>query len=279
MGYDRRWCEEEGSEDSCGRTIWALGVTMRDAPGAAYREWAAKLYGTAIGSVSTVRSPRAQAFVMLGAGAVLDRDPDDERSRILLDTLGNDLLALAKASSRPDWTWFEGVLAYDNARLPEALLIAGRHLGRADLIRCGLDTLSWLAGQQRTPEGYFRAVGSESFGRIQQSPLPYDQQPLEAQAMIDAAVAAWSVESDRKWVALAENAYRWFLGQNDLDMPLATPANGGCFDGLTPHGTNQNQGAESLLALQLSSCAMNRLSQRRSKMADMAPAEAPIVSA
>lgn len=279
MGYDRRWCEEEGSEDSCGRTIWALGVTMRDGPNAAYREWATKLYGTALTSVSTVQSPRAQAFVMMGAGAALDHDPEHEPSRAVLGRLGERLMALATASSRAGWTWFEAVLAYDNARLPEALLIAGRHLGRADFTRCGLDTLSWLAGQQRTPEGYFRAVGSESFGRIGQAPLPYDQQPLEAQAMIDAAIAAWHAESAPRWVALAENAYRWFLGQNDLDTPLATPASGGCFDGLTPHGANRNQGAESLLALQLASCAMNRFAQIRSKMAEMAPTEAPIVSA
>ncbi|HEX7872362.1 MAG TPA: glycosyltransferase family 4 protein [Sphingobium sp.] len=279
MGFDRRWCEEEGSEDSCGRTLWSLGVTLRDAPDMAHREWAAQLLGTSLDAIATVGSPRAQAFVMLGLGALLDVQPDHKRARAILERFGDRLLASAEQARRPDWIWFEAVLAYDNARLPEALLVGGRHLDRADFIRCGLETLTWLADRQRTPEGYFRAVGSESFGRTGKSPLPYDQQPLEAQATIDAALAAWMVDPHARWVTLAETAYRWFLGQNDLDTPLATPANGGCYDGLTPHGPNRNQGAESLLALQLASCAMMRLSQRLSIVADRAGAETPIVSA
>lgn len=278
MGYDRRWCEEEGSEDSCGRTLWALGVTIRDSRNAAFRDWATRLFDTALGTHSDIVSPRAQAFVILGAGAVLDARPDHAASRAIVERFGEQLMALVETARRPDWAWFEAVLAYDNARLPEALLVAGRHLDRADLIRCGLETLEWIAGQQRTTEGYFRAVGSESFGRERKSPLPFDQQPLEAQAMIDAAIAAWRVSTDDRWVKLATTAYRWFLGQNDLETPLATPANSGCYDGLTPQGPNQNQGAESLLALQLASCAMNRLLQL-SKMTDRALAETIVVSA
>ncbi|HEX7853726.1 MAG TPA: glycosyltransferase family 4 protein [Sphingobium sp.] len=279
MSYDRRWCEEEGSEDSCGRTLWALGVTMRDARSAGHREWAAKLFDSVADALLTVGSPRAQAFAVLGAGAVLDIARRNPLARAIVERFGDQLLELLDTSRRPEWTWFEAVLAYDNARLPEALLVAGRHLGRTDLVRGGLDTLDWIAGQQRTPQGYFRAVGSESFGRALKSPLPYDQQPLEAQATIDAAIAAWTVDPDKRWLALAETAYRWFLGQNDLDTPLATFANGGCYDGLTPKGPNQNQGAESLIALQLASCAMNRLSQRLSEVADKRLAETPIISA
>lgn len=279
MGYDRRWCEDQGSEDSCGRTLWALGVTMRDAQTAEHRVWAAKLFADSLEAISTVTSPRARAFVMLGLGAVLDTDSDHSGCRALMARFGDAFLALIAGARRPDWHWFEPALAYDNARLPEALLIAGRHLERPDFVQGGLETLRWIADKQVAPEGYFRAVGSESFGRAYKSPLPYDEQPLEAQAMIDAAIAAWAVDKDARWPRLAETAYRWFLGQNHLDMPLATPANGGCYDGLTPHGPNQNQGAESLLALQLASCAMNRLSQRLSGMANSQSQEAPIVSA
>lgn len=270
MGFDRRWCEEEGSEDSCGRALWALGVTVRDAPSAAHREWAAHLFEAAIGPMASVMSPRAQAFVILGAGAILDADPAHRLASVVMARFADQIATLLDAARRPGWTWFEAVLAYDNARLPEALLVAGRHLGRADLIERGLISLEWIASQQQTPEGYFRPVGSESFGRVNRPPLPYDQQPLEAQATIDAAIAAWDVDPDNKWVVLAEAAYRWFLGQNDLDTPLVTPATGGCFDGLTPVGVNRNQGAESLIALQLASCGMKRLSQR---LADVAQGE------
>ncbi|MFZ2995849.1 glycosyltransferase [Sphingobium sp.] len=278
MGYDRRWCEEEGSEDSCGRTLWALGVTIRDGQFATHREWAARLFNVALDPMASVHSPRAQAFVILGVGALLDHDPTHVRAREVMEDFADRIAALMDVSRRPDWAWFEAVLAYDNARLPEALLVAGRHLDRQDLIDRGRDTLAWIADKQQTPEGYFRAVGSESFGRAHKAPLPYDQQPLEAQATVDAAIAAWTVDPDPRWIMLADAAYRWFLGQNDLDTPLATPTTGGCFDGLTPLGANLNQGAESLIALQLASCAMKRLSQSLSVVAERDPTGAPALA-
>jgi glycosyltransferase involved in cell wall biosynthesis len=279
MSFDRRWLEDAGSEDSCGRTLWALGVTARDAQTRRHRDWAAQLFNVALEPLSTMRSPRAQAFVMLGCAAVLDSEPGHRLARHTLTGFADHLAALVDIQRRPDWGWFEAFLAYDNARLPEALLIAGRHLERADLIATGLATLAWIADQQTAPEGHFRAVGSESFGRTHEPPLPFDQQPLEAQGMIEAALAAIAVDTDPRWPAFAENAYRWFLGQNDLDTPLATPANGGCCDGLTPTGPNRNQGAESLLALQLASCAMNRLSQTRPAVAEGIESDTPFVSA
>lgn len=275
MGYDRSWCEDAGSEDSCGRAMWALGVTVRDGKSAAHRDWAAKLYNDVLEPTATLTSPRAQAFAILGMGAVLDSNPCHAKSRTAMTDFAKQISSLLSAARRPGWAWFEVVLAYDNARLPEALLVAGRHLGRSDFIECGLETLRWIIQRQMTPEGFFRAVGSESFGRVHRNPLPYDQQPLEAQATIDAAIAAWMIDRDDYWLDIAETAYRWFLGQNDLNAPLATPETGGCFDGLTPHGPNRNQGAESLLALQLASCAMNALSHQVHVVAERDNAEAP----
>jgi hypothetical protein len=153
------------------------------------------------------------------------------------------------------------VLAYDNARLPQALIVAGQALGREDYVRVGLDTLDWIIEKQTSPEGRFRAVGHESFGRPYAEPLPFDQQPLEAQATVEACAAAFHATGDTRWIAEAERAYGWFLGANDLNLPLATAADGGCFDGLTPTGLNRNQGAESILALQLASCAISGLSK------------------
>jgi glycosyltransferase involved in cell wall biosynthesis len=267
MAYDRSWCEDEGSEDSSGRTLWALGVTARDARMAKHRQWASAMFDRCIGPLGALASPRAQAFAVLGADAMLDVAPDHNAARDLIARFSGLLSLLVEETRRPDWAWFETILAYDNARLPEALLRAGKRLDDADMIRTGLSTLDWINMQQTAPEGHFRPVGTESFGRPFARPLPFDQQPLEAQATIEACAAAFDVDPDLKWIARAENAYDWYLGGNDLALPLATRADGGCFDGLTPYGVNRNQGAESLLALQLSSCAMNRLSKRAGNVA------------
>lgn len=262
MAFDRRWLEEVGSEDSCGRTIWALGVTARDAPMEKHRHWARQMFDRTAGPLLDAGSPRAQAFLILGASAMLDAVPGHEVAEQIVTDFGRNLLHLLDEARRPDWAWFEAVLAYDNARLPQALLLAGKQLCDMKMIAQGLATLQWIVTRQQAPEGHFRAIGTESFGRPHRPPLPFDQQPLEAQATVDAAATAHAISRDARWLDVADNAYRWYLGQNDLSLPLATPVDGGCYDGLTPMGVNENQGAESLLALQLASCAMNRLFQR-----------------
>lgn len=279
MSFDRRWLEEEGSQDSNGRTLWALGVAMRYAAQTPLGNWARRLFDTAVEPLLELEAPRARAFAVLGAAAALEIEPDHRGARAILTQFSDALMGLPHAPLPPSWVWFEDVLAYDNARLPEALLRAGGILGRDDMVQRGLATLRWLGKQQRSPEGYFRAIGSESFGRPGKPPLPYDQQPLEALATVEAAIAAHAVDPKGGWLEQAQSAYRWFLGQNDLDTPLATLFNHGCYDGLTPAGPNLNQGAESLLALQLASCAMNRVVGLLSGGAEMHYSDKPSVFA
>jgi hypothetical protein len=267
MRYDRTWCEDAGSEDSNGRTLWALGTVARDARIVKHRDWAGSMFDMTADLAFELGSPRAQAFAMLGAAAILDVHPEHDLARRLLTRFGDELMALLERTRRPEWAWFEIVLAYDNARLPGALIRAGESLGRDDMIARGIETLDWIVARQTSPEGRFRAVGTESFGRAFAEPAAFDQQPLEAQATIDACAAAFAVTNDRRWVAEAERAYRWFLGLNDLDLPLASPQDGGCFDGLMPHGLNRNQGAESILALQMASCAISTLSKQAGTVA------------
>ena len=267
MAFDRRWTEAEGSEDSNGRAIWALGVTARDAHAQKHRDWAATLFDQTAGIAFELGSPRAQAFAMLGAAAMEEAHPGHALARDILRRFGEGLIALLDAARRPEWQWFEIVLAYDNARLPEALLRAGKVLDRADFVATGVETLDWIMARQTSPQGRFRAVGTESFGREYADPLPFDQQPLEAQATIDACAAAHLVTGEARWASAAMQAYRWYLGANDLDLPLATVPDGGCFDGLMPTGLNRNQGAESILALQLANCAISALSKRAGTVA------------
>ena len=261
MNFDRTWCEDVGSEDSNGRAIWALGVTARDGKDPKHRDWARAMFDATASLGLDLGSLRAQSFAMLGAAAMLEASPGHELAKSILERFPDDQIALLDTARRPEWKWFEIVLAYDNARLPQALIVAGEALGRKDLVDCGLETLDWIVGKQTSPEGRFRAVGTESFHRPYAEPLQFDQQPLEAQATVDACIAAFHATGDMRWVAEAERAYAWYLGQNDLDLPLASPLDGGCFDGLMPTGLNRNQGAESILALQLASCAIQGLSK------------------
>ncbi|MES2336756.1 MAG: glycosyltransferase family 4 protein [Pseudomonadota bacterium] len=267
MNYDRTWCEDTGSEDSNGRALWALGVTARDAELPKHRDWAVRLFDETASLAFDLGSPRAFAFAMLGAAAMLDAHPGHALSRQILARFGDELAALLATARRPEWSWFEIVLAYDNARLPEAMIRAGLALGRDDLIATGIETLEWISERQTSPEGRFRAIGTESFGRPYAEPLPFDQQPLEAQATVEACAAAFDATGDARWLDGAHRAYAWYLGSNDLDMPLATIADGGCFDGLHPSGLNRNQGAESILALQLAGCAISALSKRARSVA------------
>lgn len=267
MNFDRTWCEDAGSEDSNGRALWALGVTARDARAQKHRDWASALFDATAPIALELGSPRARAFAMLGAAAMLGAHPGHALGREILARFGEELIALLDGNRRPEWQWFEIVLAYDNARLPEALLRAGMALGRDAFVRVGLETLEWIVARQTSPEGRFRAVGTESFGRVYAPPLQFDQQPLEAQATVEACVAAHAATGDRRWVEEAVRAYRWYLGANDLELPLASAQDGGCFDGLMPHGLNRNQGAESILALQLANCAISALSKATGNVA------------
>lgn len=262
MRFDRSWCEDEGSEDSNGRALWSLGRTALDGKELKLRDWAAQLFDKTAPIAFEMKSPRTHAFAMLGAAAMLQAHPGHAMSRRILEEFGDELVALADRARRPEWRWFEIVLAYDNARLPEALIRAGMALGREDFIACGLDTLDWIIAQQTSPEGRFRAIGTDSFGRAYEPPLPFDQQPLEAQATVDACEAAHSATGIARWIDEGMRAYRWYLGANDLDLPLVSSGDGGCFDGLMPHGLNRNQGAESILALQLATTTISGLSKR-----------------
>lgn len=264
MSFDRHWLEEAGSEDSFGRTLWSLGVTARDARRSQFRRWATSLFDQVATHAITLGSPRARGFAILGAAAMAEAHPGHGMALRILREFGADLMALLDENVRPDWAWFEIVLAYDNCRLPEALLRAGRALADPMMVRRGTETLGWIVAQQTNADGRFRAVGTESFGRPLQPPLPFDQQPLEAWATIDACDAAFEATGDPAWRDVAMTAYRWYGGENDLGLALADPASGECYDGLMPGGVNYNQGAESVLAFHLATCSIRKLCGARS---------------
>ncbi|TZG26222.1 glycosyltransferase family 4 protein [Sphingomonas montanisoli] len=262
MGFDRGWLESVGSEDSFGRSIWSLGVTAAEARSSELRRWALHLFDQVAPHARALTSPRTMAFAILAADAMLDAYPGHMQARGLIAAFTPKLAALVESASRPGWTWFEPVLGYDNARLPEALIRGGRRLGDAAMVAKGLATLRWIDDVQTNAQGQFRAVGTDSFGRSYVPPEPFDQQPLEAWAAIDAVLYAHTIDGDPRWIAAAERAFAWYLGDNDCGLPIALPDSGGCYDGLMRDRVNLNQGAESVLAFQFAACAMGRLARK-----------------
>lgn len=256
MNFERNWLEEEGSQDSFGRSLWSLGVTAAEARHPDMRRWALHLFDQVATNVRALEFPRSWAFAMLGAEALLAAHPGHALARAVLGDFARRLQGVFRGARQPDWCWFEPVLSYDNARVPEALIRAGRRLGDSGMTADGLAMLEWLDQVQINEAGQFRAVGTDSFHLHMEPPLPFDQQPLEAWATIEAALAAHGATGDRKWMESASRAYRWYLGDNDLGIPIASPADGGCFDGLMRDRVNLNQGAESVLAFQFACCAI-----------------------
>ncbi|HSA99813.1 MAG TPA: glycosyltransferase family 4 protein, partial [Anaerolineales bacterium] len=252
LSYDRRWSEEIGSQDSHGRALWALGMVLgrsnhRGLPGIAGR-----LFSAALPAVLRFTSPRAWAFTLIGISEYMKRFADDRYARDVCENLLERLMALWRRYGTSEWPWFEDIVAYSNATLPQALILCGHQLQRADVLETGLKTLTWLKTIQTSKRGHFVPIGSNGFFRNNGTRTYYDQQPVETHAMLSACLEAYHATGDEHWRNEAWRIFEWFLGRNDLQLPLYDPSTGGCRDGLQPDRVNQNQGAESTLAFLLS---------------------------
>ena len=261
MGYDRRWLEESGSDDSNGRTLWALGVTAARSSDRSLRDWARALFDLTAPHLAELQAPRTKAFAALGGYAILSVNADHGLAASLLEKSGHQLMEMHDQAARHDWNWFEPELTYENARLAEAVIRSGMVLSAPMMVERGLSTLRWLIAHQTGPRGTFRPVGSNGFGRPYAPSLAFDQQPVEALATIDACGAAFAATGHDEWRAHARHAFGWFFGDNDAGMPLADAADGGCFDGLMATGINRNQGAESILSFHLAALTMRQAFQ------------------
>jgi hypothetical protein len=246
MSFDRRWLDEVGSEDSMGRAIWALGVGVRCAPKVSWRTLCDEMITRAAPRALELTFIRAKAYAVLGLTQVYDASGRTRSAlQATLRELGNSLLAAHAASTGPGWDWFEDSMTYDNARLPEACLRLGMVLEDRRLLDLGLRTLDFLESvtvEDRT----FVPIGNMGWHGRDGRRARYGQQPLEAAAMIDAALVAHAATGELRFRRLAEAALEWFYGRNSRDAVMAS--GGGCFDGLEELGVNRNMGAESTLA-------------------------------
>lgn len=256
MSFERRWSERVGSEDSHGRALWALGTVVGRSHDPGRQGLANELFGRALPAASGFTSPRAWAFTLLGIHEYLEAFQGDSRVQQVRAALSERLLLCYQRTRGPGWEWFEDSVTYENARLPHALLVTGARLGREDMVTAGLRSLAWLEEVQRSESGNFSPIGSNGFYRRGGARAEFDQQPLEACAMISACLEASAHQRDPAWLQRAGRAFRWFLGDNHLHTPLFDPSTGGCRDGLHEERVNENQGAESTLAFLLSLVAI-----------------------
>lgn len=259
MSYDRQWLERDGSDDSQGRAIWALGTCIGRSQRRSLQAWAAQLFEKALPACAETTSPRTWALILIGIHEYLRRLSGDRLVNQIRDLLTDKLISLYEGSATEDWPWFEDVASYNNARLPQALILSGRWSGNERALQIGLRSLRWLAEKQLSPSGRFRPIGCNGFSRRGQPTAEYDQQPIEAHAMVSAAIETLAATDDPAWCEQAHVAFDWFLGRNDLGQPLYDTGTGGCHDGLQENRVNENQGAESTLAFLLSLAEMELL--------------------
>jgi hypothetical protein len=249
LGYDRQWLEDTGSEDSHGRALWALGTVLGHSRDAGLRGATGRLFEAAVPVVLSFTSPRSWAYCILGLQAYLDWFPGDRAMQSVRNTLAGRLLDIYEQSHTSTWKWFEKSLSYSNARLPQALLLAGWRGKNKRMVEAGIESLRWLVAEQhRGDANIFVPIGSNGFFTSDGEKARFDQQPVEACATISACLEVHRLTDDPQWLEEAQNVFSWFLGKNDLQTPLYDEATGGCRDGLHPDRVNQNQGAESTLS-------------------------------
>lgn len=276
MSYSRNWLEDCGSEDSQGRSIWALGAVLGRSHDPSAKSLSEHLFRSALRAVPAFSSPRAWAYTLLGLDEYLRAFHHDEHVESILKLLSERLLNLGHRTSRPDFPWFEDRLTYCNARLPQALLVSGAWLKSEEMTAAGLRTLTFLVSEQCSAEGYFAPIGSNGFYVRGGPRAAFDQQPVEACGMVAACLEAARRTGDSAWAERARWAFNWFVGENQLKQPLYDPRTGGCRDGLHEDRVNENQGAESSLCF-LTSLLEMRAEYRVSGVDDRAewPPELP----
>jgi glycosyltransferase involved in cell wall biosynthesis len=274
MSYDRRWLEEIGSEDVHGRTVWALGSTVMLAPNDAILSLSIRMFHEAIRVLEGFTSPRACAFALVGIRAYLVRLPGDTPARRIRQSLAGRLLAQFKENASRSWPWCEDVLTYDNAKLPHALILSGKDDQDREMLDTGLHSLEWLVGLQVTDGGRVSLIGNRGWLDRAGNRARFDQQPVEAMALVEACAEAYRVTREDVWFDRARTFLDWFTGNNDTGASLYDHQTGGCRDGLSADGPNLNQGAESTLAWLIALMTMMDLHRLRTMENEAEPASA-----
>ncbi len=260
MSYDRKWQEEEEfSEDTHGNALLALGSAAAFAEDKGLAALSTNLFHEALPAVTKLQYWRGLALSLVGIHQYLRRYGGDTEARRMRGLLAEKLYERFRRNAVDDWPWLEESLTYINGRLPQALLLSGQWMQRGEMIETGLRALEFLLRVQTSPEGHFAPVGSHGWFPRGGVKARFNQLPIETHSMVVGCVEAWFVTQEARWLDEAQRCFEWFLGRNDLGIPLYDYASGGCRDALYPDRANQNQGAESTIAWLLSAIAMEEV--------------------
>ena len=261
VGYNRSFLDEEGSEDSLGRVLWACGYSQNVPITEDFRLTAKEIFDSSLIWALRSGSPRTRAFAILGLYHYAAAFPQDKNTQLNMIHLADRLCEGYRHESTSSWQWFEPYLTYANARLPQALFRAYQTTGKQDYLQIAEKTLEFLAANDIVQDEY-QPVGNRSWQRRGGKKELYDQQPIEASCMVEAASAAFQVTGKEKYCNIAYTAFDWFLGKNSKNVIVYNPATGGCYDGITPEGLNRNQGAESGLSYLIARLEMETLRKK-----------------
>jgi hypothetical protein len=250
MSYDKKFLDETGSEDAFGRTIWAMGYLIKLAPNDSHFQFAKDIFFRSFPHFENVQSIRAIANIMIGLCHFLKRYPDNERVMHVLNVLSNKLMRQYHDESDANWKWFEPILCYDNAIIPLALWHAYSVTRDKDIYVVANESTNFL-DSETCKNGHISLVGNTWYHKGEVRPSQ-GQQPINAMAMVMMYHKAFLVTKDVKYHQKMLTAFSWFMGNNDLFIPLFDEESKGCCDGLENHSVNRNQGAESTISYQLS---------------------------
>ncbi|MBN2736081.1 MAG: glycosyltransferase family 4 protein [Spirochaetales bacterium] len=256
MSINRQWLEIMGSEDSHARAIWGLGAAIKYAPNIPIRNMAMRLFLDSLAVVENFNSPRCWAIIIIGLHHYLEVFSGDATAKHLRSVLAERIHERFLGNATEDWPWCENSVTYVNAKLPHALILASQWIPNLKMFETGLRALEWLLKIQTAEQDHLTIIGNENWYIRNGESSKFDQQPVEAMALIEACAEAYKATGNNNWLLQAERCLGWFLGRNDLNIPVYSFETGGCSDGLQPHEVNENQGAESTLAWLISLLTM-----------------------
>jgi glycosyltransferase involved in cell wall biosynthesis len=258
MAYDRHWLDEEGSDDCQGRTLGALADSLLYAPNDSIAGIVKRLFEQALPASTSLVSPRAWAWTILGCDTFLKRFGGAREVREVREDLSARLIRAFEGNSGGDWIWCENEVTYDNGRICKALMVAEAISDPPMRTQFGLRSLEWLMEIQTDPRGHLSIIGNQGWLQRGGTKAPFDQQPIDAAALLSACHDAYRITGEAKWKAEMKKCFNWFLGANDLNMPLYDFMTHGCHDGLHDHGISRHQGAESTLSWLMSALRMHQ---------------------